>query len=389
MKILFTTLPAISHLRPMLPLARTLRSRGHAVAVAASERMREQVVREGLGFFAVGLPWLESEAAHQFPELREMSLDQQGLWWVTDIFADRAARPTATDLAPALASWSPDLVVRDVWDFGAWAAAEAAGIPTAVVGLAMHQPVASVEEFLGDRLAGLRTHVGSDPDAPFDSLYAGPYVDLLPATWQYAMPPNRVPLRPVEIRRPVPAAPELCADLPHDTSILVTFGTVFNHVPGVFETVIDALADEPVNVLVTTGLDRDPAELAPLPPNVVARRFVVHDELLPHLDAVVCHAGLGTTMGALAHDLPVVAVPLSADQPVHALRCSELGAGVTVPHADVTADAVASAVRKVLDDGDVQAAAAGLGRELRAMPGPSEAADHIEAHVGPSGGALG
>lgn len=378
MRALFTVMPAVSHLRPALPLARALSARGWTVAFAASERMRDSVRREGFAFVPVGLAWLESEAERTFPELVDMPLDEQGLWWVTDIFADRAARPAATDLVELLTRWSPDVVVRDVWDFGAWAAAEAVGIPTAVLGLAMHQPAAAVKDFLGDQLTGLRSHLGTTPDASLESLYAGPYVDLLPASWQYELPPRRIEMGPVEVPdgRTGPN-PEWRGGLPYETTVLVTFGTVFNHLERVFETTIAALADEAVNVLVTTGADRDPGDLGALPANTVAERYVPHDTVLPHVDAVVCHAGFGTTMAALAHDLPVVAIPLSADQPVHAQRCAELGAGLTLSYDTVTPEAVASAVRTVLEDTGIRAAAAELGREIRAMPDADSASDGL------------
>lgn len=381
MRALFTVMPAISHLRPALPLARALSARGWAVAFAGSERMRKPVEDEGFAFFPVGLPWLESEAERTFPELVDMPLDEQGLWWVTDIFADRAARPSATDMVELLARWSPDVMVRDVWDFGAWAAAEAAEVPTAVLGLAMHQPVAAVSDFLGDRLAGLRSHLGGTAaDAPLDSLYAGPYVDLLPARWQFAMPPNRIDMRPVNLPDDQPdPAPEWLARMPHEAAVLVTFGTVFNHVEGIFETTIAGLADLPVNVVVTTGTDRDPAGLGTLPENIVAERFIPHDEVLPHMDAVVCHAGFGSTMAALAHDLPVVAIPLSADQPVHAQRCAELGAGLALAYDTVTPESITSAVHTVLEDAAPRAAAADLGREVRTMSSADSASGQLAA----------
>ena len=380
-RALFTAMPAISHLRPALPLAHALTTRGWTVAFAASEQMRGAVRREGFGFFPAGLPWLESEADRTFPELVDMPLDEQGMWWVTEIFADRAARPAAEDLGEVLTSWSPDLVVRDIWDFGAWAAAEAAGVPAGVLGLAMHQPAAEVHEFLGDRLADLRSQVGTDPERPLDSLYAGPYVDLLPSSWQYQMPSDRIEMRPVALPGdPTPGA-EWLRDLPHDTTVLVTFGTVFNHVERVFEATVAALADEPVNVLVTTGSDRDPADLGPLPANTIAERYIAHDTVLPQVDAVVCHAGFGTTMAALAHDLPVVAIPLSADQPVHAQRCAELSAGLALSYDTVTADAITAAVRTVLHDTGIRAAAADLGRQIRGMPGADAVSDSLLAAI--------
>ena len=44
----------------------------------------------------------------------------------------------------------------------------------------------------------------------------------------------------------------------------------------------------------------------------------------------MCHGGSGTTLGALAAGLPLVIVPLFADQPANAKRVAEVGAGLVV-----------------------------------------------------------
>jgi UDP:flavonoid glycosyltransferase YjiC (YdhE family) len=46
--------------------------------------------------------------------------------------------------------------------------------------------------------------------------------------------------------------------------------------------------------------------------------------------ATACHGGSGTTLGALAAGLPLVVVPLFADQPVNARRVAAVGAGLAV-----------------------------------------------------------
>ena len=45
-------------------------------------------------------------------------------------------------------------------------------------------------------------------------------------------------------------------------------------------------------------------------PNVLVRPSVPQLELLPHLDAVVCHAGHNTVCEALAHGVPLVVAPI-------------------------------------------------------------------------------
>jgi len=375
MKTLFTTHPATSHLDPMLPLIRELIARGADVSVAAPEPFGPSIRRRGLIAHAAGLPWLEASAVDAFPELETMPLDEQGLWWVTDIFAGRAGRRTALDLVELCEREKPDVLVRDYWDFGAWAAGVATGIPTAVVGLAVRAEESGMRSFIGTRLDALLDAVGAPRDESLASLYGGLYIDLVPGTYQRGPVRDAVRMRTADRAvdpQPLPWVRELPGP-----RVLVTFGTVFNTQARVFADVISALADEPVSVVVTTGPGLDPGTLGPLPANTRVVEFADYGRLMPDCDAVVCHAGFNTVLGALAHDLPVVGIPQSADQPVHASRCRDLGVGVDLGSSPQPEE-IRDAVRRVLGDADVRAAVRRLGAEVRGMPAPAEAADALE-----------
>ena len=51
---------------------------------------------------------------------------------------------------------------------------------------------------------------------------------------------------------------------------------------------------------------------------------------MPHAAAMVAHGGAGTTLAALTAGVPLVLLPLSADQPINARRVAELGAGLAL-----------------------------------------------------------
>ena len=63
----------------------------------------------------------------------------------------------------------------------------------------------------------------------------------------------------------------------------MTLGTVFNTRRDLFATVIMALRDEPVNLIVTVGRDQDPAQFGPQPDSVHVERYIPHSELLDAL----------------------------------------------------------------------------------------------------------
>jgi UDP:flavonoid glycosyltransferase YjiC (YdhE family) len=83
-------------------------------------------------------------------------------------------------------------------------------------------------------------------------------------------------------------------------------------------------------------------------------------------------------MAALVNGLPLVVVPISADQPDNAARCADLGVGTVVEAGRLTPDAVRSAVRAVLSDGKYRRNAEHVREEIAALPGPDDAAKLLE-----------
>lgn len=115
-----------------------------------------------------------------------------------------------------------------------------------------------------------------------------------------------------------PADPPTWLDELRQPLVLVTCSTLFQNDCRLADVTCEALAGEPYEVVVTTA-DVDPTGL-PVAPNLRVERFLPHAPLLERAACVVCHAGMGITQKALAHAVPVVAVPFGRDQPEVARR---------------------------------------------------------------------
>jgi hypothetical protein len=99
--------------------------------------------------------------------------------------------------------------------------------------------------------------------------------------------------------------------------IYLTFGSVaggLDTAESAFQRAIDAVTGLDARVLVTTGRSFNPHVLGPVPPNVVVESWVPQASIFPFASMVLCHGGSGTTYGALAAGLPIVFVPMFADQ---------------------------------------------------------------------------
>ena len=110
--------------------------------------------------------------------------------------------------------------------------------------------------------------------------------------------------------------------------------------------------------------------------------------LLARCDAVLCHAGTGTTLAALAAGLPLVLVPQGADQFDNARACERAGVARILLGDQVTPAAVRDAVRTVLqDDSTERAAARTLAAEIAVMPSATDVVNELISITDRSGAA--
>jgi hypothetical protein len=155
---------------------------------------------------------------------------------------------------------------------------------------------------------------------PAAGLYSGTTLTICPPS----LDPTAVALRGMQTLRPAPLPlaelPAMPVSLgnPDHPLVYLSLGTFSNNDLDLFRLVLTALENEPVNVLATIGRDNDPSALGPIPENARVEQYVPQADVLPYCAAVGHHAGAGTMFGVLAHGLPSVALPQSADNFINA-----------------------------------------------------------------------
>jgi len=221
----------------------------------------------------------------------------------------------------------------------------------------------------------LRAQVGVPRDPTADRLAHAPFFTSTPAMLEE--PWNRGPAWIQRFRGVSPAEQETDGE----RLVYVSFGSVAprsGFFPELYRGAIDALAELDARVLVGVGMQNDPSDLAPLPPDVHAQRWFDDRVLLGRLAAIVHHAGFGTTLGAAAAGVPAVVVPLFGDQPYNAARIHALGAGIALDGASGLGG-LGDAVRRVLDEPGYRAAAGRVAAAVRDLPPVGEAVDALLA----------
>jgi UDP:flavonoid glycosyltransferase YjiC (YdhE family) len=389
-RVLFTTTPGRGHLHPMVPLARAFIARGHDVAWAAAEDVCSRLRREGFHAVPAGPPeeFSMAEFGRRFPEVLSLPPAQRPDVVFPGLFGDVQAPPMLDDLLPVAREWKPSLLVCEQAELAGPIVAAALGVPNATHAFGSVLPRKRIEA-ASERVAALWEAHGLEP-RPFAGTYDHLYLDIYPRSLQAGEMAHIADVQP--LRHVTFAAggdegrPDWLDTTSGDPLVYVTFGTVFNRDTSVIATVVEALRELPLRVVVTLGPGRDPGLLGPQPANVHVAAYIAQTQLLPHCAAVASHAGSGTFLAALARGLPQLFVPQAADQFLNAAAGSRAGVGIAVAPRDLTVENVREAFGRVLGDPAIRAGAERLGEEIQAMPGPETVVAAIERRFGPAGG---
>jgi UDP:flavonoid glycosyltransferase YjiC (YdhE family) len=389
MRVLFTVQPSTGHLHPLVPVARAMSEAGHEVAVCSSASFRDEVEAFGLTHMDAGLDWITSDHStwSAFPPMPPPGPEFAA--FVVTVFADITARRMVPDLLAIAADWRPDLIVRESMEYGGCLAAESLGIPHASVGGNGYSAVDSpgVHYFPGNRgmvaepMARHRETLGLPPDPdnlmPFRHLH----LCFTPPSWDepgIPRPPNTHFLRHESATKPAASSSEWVHHLPDRPTVLASLGTVFNTTPGVLEAIVEGLGGEELNLVVAIGPDQDPARFGAVPENVRLEHYVPQTELLPHCGAFVTHAGFNSVKESLISGVPMVAIPITADQPYCAQRAAAIGAARVIEPDHRTSETVRSAALEVLGDSNYRARALEFREQMMALPGRTQLVELLE-----------
>jgi UDP:flavonoid glycosyltransferase YjiC (YdhE family) len=389
MRFLFTTLAGLGHFHPLVPAAQALESAGHVVCFATAPSFHRSVEGSGFPALSAGFDRERDGSDERFARLQAEleALSPEGpartLFRIRNFFAGLYAERIVPDLLAIASAWEPDVIVREVAEFGGCIAAEVLGIPHASVRSNTMLSGYSARQLLAPQMTSLRVANNLDPDPDADMLFRYLHLAFEPAGFS---DPAQPPVPTAHLLRPVSssdsgeaALPTWLRRLPDQPTVYATLGTVFNtRTPGLFEAILEGLWEEPVNLILTIGRDRTPADFGPQPDNVHIEPYIPQSLLLPYCDLVITHAGFSTVAAAMSHGLPMVAIPIDADQPVNAQRCAALGVAEVIECGRRTPESIRQSVRTVLANDSYRRSAEQIRDQTAALPGPEYGAALLE-----------
>ena len=168
--------------------------------------------------------------------------------------------------------------------------------------------------------------------------------------------------------------------------IYASLGTIMHHLPDVpklFPMIVEACSFLDVQLVLSLGGATDSGGLSVT--NGTQRRgapivvsYAPQLDLLAKASLTITHAGLNSTLEALAHGVPLVALPLGVDQNGVAARLQRTKAGIVVPMQKRSAAQISKAIRIALLDPLYKRAAKRLQAEINRIQGLEHAADLVE-----------
>ncbi len=378
-------IPAHGHTNPMLPVVAELVRRGDEVRFYSFEEFREKIERTGALFVSCDA-YLGTLSAREEAKLKKVSATEMT---IQDI---RITLAMDEFLRAEFERFRPDVVFTDsvcfwgklnAWKYGVPmvvststfafnrmssqymknSPAETAGL---ILGLPRVQRALNSLKPYGYRIKGLFSLIQSDNDTdsvvytsrrfqPYAESFSDHYAFVGPSVFSDAVP-DKNPDRPL---------------------VYISMGTVINDRPDFYRKCIEALKDQPLDVVVSCGKSVAVESLGPLPENVRVYPSVDQLDVLSRAGVFLTHCGMNSVSESLYMATPMLLYPQTNEQAAVARRVTEIGAGKLLK--DDSVGGIRRAVLELLGAPGYAAAAQACSADFRSCPGTAGAADFIES----------
>jgi MGT family glycosyltransferase len=404
----------------MAALGRKLKSRGHEVIFFGVADTESFIRATGLDFMPICTkqypPGEQARITNQLSQLSAVEAVQ----FTMNVFADKA-RAIFDDLPAKLRTMNPNALILDVAAYGSELVGMQMGIPYVHVSNALHfdysgytppcicdwphetTPEAfarnreGVEMFLqlNKQFTAVRRQYADQVRLVLD--WSDPYCSLSKLAWltqcprEFDFPSGHWPesLHHVgPLHDPVgnefgrPPVPFPWDRLSGEPLIYASMGTLQNGSEGVFRTIVEAATAPGYQLVLSIGRHLRPEQIGTVPAGTIVVQTAPQIDLLKRAGLCITHAGLNTALESLAQGVPMVAIPVTSDQPGVAARIAYTKTGLIVPVKTLGVEQLRAAVHQVLADTGYAENARRLQQCISQLKALETAADLIEKAFG-------
>ncbi len=400
------------HLNPMTTLGRELVRRGHRVTVVARPDAQSKALSAGLGFAGIGEnEFPRGTIAAQAATLGGMTAGK-ALRYTIGMMRS-AAQVTLRDLPRVCREIGIEGLLVDQVNPAAGTVAEIEGLPFVKVANALalnrdpacppavlpwryhpgalarlrngggnwflHRVTAPIRDTINEERVrhGLAPRIGEEHPAYLAEISQQPAFFDFPRAHPEPLLHFTGPWHSSAVSGEVPFPWERLDGRP---LVYASLGTLQNRLSGKFSTIAESVATLDVQLVISLGAaDQDAAAVAArCPGNPIVVPVAPQLQLLEKAALVITHAGLNTALESLACGVPMVAIPITNDQPGVARRLEWLGLAEVVLPGQLTAPRLRQAADRVLGNPDYRRRAREWAAEIARINGVGMAADIVE-----------
>lgn len=407
--------PYPGHLNPQAALGRELQSRGHRATFLQISDVEFKVRAEGLEFYPIGQSTYQpGTLAATFQQLGRLS-EIEALRYSVD-FCQQVTEIICRDAPAAIAALGIEALLVDQLEPAGETVAEGLRLPFVTVscGQAIHrradvppfftpwryrkalwaqfrnqvayymldrncQPILDTIDHYHQRwhlppYPGLYSrsnrlaHVSQQPAAfdfpcpnlPLDFYYTGPFRNSSPCTSNF--PYKQLTGQPL---------------------VYASLGSVQNTKADLFRAIAAACEGLDMQLLIAHGGGISTEDAKSFPGSPLVMEYVPQVEVLARASLTITHGGLNTVLDSLTHGVPLVAIPITFEQPGTGARIRETGVGEVLPLKRFSVKRLRKAIQRVLTEDSYAQNARRIQQSIRESGGVQRAADIIEQAVKP------
>lgn len=382
--IMFFCIPAHGHTNPMLPAAKELINRGHAVRFYSFNEFEEKIKKTGAEFISCD-QYLSDVTEKELERIRKVSTTEMT---IVDIRTTMKMDPF---LQKEVEEFKPDVIYTDsvafwgkltAWKYqipmvcststfafnqmsSQYMKMSAGEMADMIFGLPkISKELKKMEAYgyhVNNALSLVQNDNGTDTIV-YTSRKFQPYAETFSDHYAFVGPSVFSD-----------AEPDKAKDKP---LIYISMGTVINDRPDFYTKCIEAVKDKDVEVVISYGNYMDKKKLGTLPDNVKAYPYVDQLDILSKASVFITHCGMNSVSESLYMATPMVLYPQTSEQYAVARRTEEVGAGVLLK--DDSVAGIRKAVDQIMQNKTYADAAMEYSQDFRSCSGAAGAATFIE-----------
>ncbi|OUL36107.1 glycosyl transferase family 1 [Nostoc sp. T09] len=402
--------PYPGHLNPHAALGRELQSRGHRVTFLQIPDLELKVQSEGVNFYPIGEAiYQPGSIAETFAQLGKLSA-VEALRYSVD-FCQQMVEIICQDAPKAIAATGIEVLLVDQLEPVGETVAEYLNLPFICIscGQVIHRradvpPFFTPWNYQNTQWAKIRNQVAyyfldrscqpilqtinryrQQWKLPnYRHIYASnarlAHISQQPPAFEFPIPNLRSHLHYVGPLRN--ASPQL-VDFPYDRlttqpMVYASLGSVQNTKHTVFCCIAAACAELDVQLVIAHGGGMSAEIVQSLPGSPLVVEYAPQPDIMAKASLTITHAGMNTTLDSLSYGVPLVAIPITFEQPGTGARICSTVVGEVLSLPKLSVSKLRSTIEQVLTTHSYRKNAQKIQQSIQQAGGVKQAANIIE-----------